>query len=139
MTCQITEMTINDYDEVYALWKNTPGIGLSAADSRAKITFFLARNPGLSFVARADQRIVGAILCGQDGRRGYLHHLAVHPDERKQGIGQALAERCLEALRLLGIDRCHIFVYRDNLTAQAFWTHTGWFERMELVLMSYDV
>jgi N-acetylglutamate synthase len=136
MKAAIHTFTIDDYDEVLALWQATPGVGLSDADSRANIAAYLARNPGLSFVARAEGRLVGAVLCGTDGRRGYLHHLAVHPDFRRLGIGQELAERCLAGLKAQGIHKCHLFVFAGNDSGRAFWERTGWKQRDDLVIMS---
>ena len=136
---EIRAMTIADYDDALALWQAIEGLGLSAADSREAITRYLARNPGLSFVAHADTgELVGAVLCGHDGRRGYLHHLAVRPDCRGHGLGRDLAGHCLAALRAEGIDKCHLFVKRSNTAGQAFWQQTGWTER-SLVLMSKDI
>jgi putative acetyltransferase len=135
----ITPMTPIDYDAVYARWKTLPGIGLSAADSREAIGRYLDRNPGMSFVARDGSKLVGAVLCGHDGRRGYLHHLAVDPNCRRQGIGQRLVSACLETLKATGINKCHIFVYGDNVSGRAFWEAIGWHRRPELVLMSRDI
>jgi len=135
----ITPFTLQDYDEALALWKSSPGIGLSQADSREAIAFFLERNPGLNFVARASGQLVGTLLCGCDGRRGYLYHLAVHPDFRRQGIGRALVDACLNGLRRLGIQKAHLFVYTDNQDAIAFWRSTGWYPRPELMIMSFDL
>jgi ribosomal protein S18 acetylase RimI-like enzyme len=135
----ILPMTIEDYDEVIALWKASPGIGLSDADSRDMISHYLESNPGMSFVARDGGKLVGAALCGHDGRRGYLHHLAVHPDHRKSGTGRLLSERCLAALKANGIARCHIFVYANNPGGLAFWNKLGWYERTELKLMSFNI
>lgn len=136
----LAAMTIADYEDAIALWQGCDGIGLSAADSREAIARYLARNPGMSFVAReADGRLVGAVLCGHDGRRGYLHHLAVAPGSRKHGLGRALVERCMDALLREGIDRCHLFVFRDNTPGQAFWLSTGWNERKTLVILSRDI
>jgi ribosomal protein S18 acetylase RimI-like enzyme len=135
----ISSFSIDDYEEVISLWRATPGIGLSDADSREAIAAYLAHNPGLSFVARDGQRVVGAVLCGSDGRRGYLHHLAVHPDARRQGTGEALVERCLSGLREVGIHKCHLFVIAGNAEGQAFWQHVGWKLRTDLVIMSKDI
>ena len=135
----ITPMTMGDYDEVIALWKATPGIGLSDADSWEGIQRYLESNPGLSFVARSGEKLVGAALCGHDGRRGYLHHLAVDPDHRKSGTGRRLSERCLESLKAEGITRCHIFVYANNSGGLTFWNRIGWYERSEMKLMSIDI
>jgi ribosomal protein S18 acetylase RimI-like enzyme len=133
----ILEMTIADYAEVYDLWAATEGVGLSSADAPEAIAAYLARNPGMSFVAReASGALVGAVLCGHDGRRGFLHHLAVRPECRGQGAGRALVERCLAALSAEGIEKCHIFVYRGNQAGRAFWEKLGWDERTTLVIMS---
>jgi ribosomal protein S18 acetylase RimI-like enzyme len=132
----IREMTIRDYDQVVGLWQNSEGVGLSDADSREGIARFLERNPGLSFVAREGEHLVGVVLCGHDGRRGYIHHLAVSKSYRRQGLGRALVERCLSALRRDGIDKCHLFVFADNGDAITFWKNVGWTERVELIMMS---
>jgi len=133
---QLREMTLADYDEVYTLWAASEGIGLSSADSREAIGAFLQRNPGLAFVAVDGDVIAGAVICGTDGRRGYLHHLAVRSSHKRQGIGRRLAQACLDGLREQGIEKCHIFVYRDNHSARRFWESIGWVERVELVLMT---
>jgi len=135
----IQDMTIQDYDEVLALWKDSEGIGLSGADSREGIAAFLAHNPGLVFVARDGDELVGAVMCGNDGRRGYIHHLAVRRDHRYQGLGRALVECCLDALRRVGIQKCHAFVYADNKDAFGFWNRMGWTRRVELAVVSQDI
>jgi ribosomal protein S18 acetylase RimI-like enzyme len=137
--CTIREMTEDDYDAVHALWKATPGIGLSEADERRNIASFLVYNRGLSFVAETDGKLAGAVLGSFDGRRGYLHHLAVAPDVRRAGIGRKLVARSLEALRARGVRRCHIFVMADNADGQRFWERVGWFRRNDLLVMSKDV
>lgn len=136
MNFSILPFTIQDYDEVYTLWQATPGVGLSAADQRESIAAYLERNPGLSFVARVEGRLAGAVLCGSDGRRGYLHHLAVAPEFRHQGIGAALAETCLARLKAEGIEKCHLFVFTGNAGGRAFWERVGWELRDDLVIMS---
>ncbi len=135
----VAPFSLSDYDEVIHLWQNTEGVGLSAADSAERIAIYLLRNPGLSFIARAGGGLIGAVLCGHDGRRGYLHHLAVTPEWRGKGVGKALVGRCLDALREAGIDKCHLFVYEGNHAGRAFWAHEGWQERVDLVLMSRDI
>ena len=139
MSTQIREMSIADYETMYALWQNTEGIGLSDADSKEGIKRFLERNPGLSFVACDGDEIVGAALCGHDGRRGYIHHLAVAKSHRKQGIGKSLVGRCMFALMQIGIAKCHLFVFDDNQEAIKFWNKVGWTERVELMLMSQQI
>ncbi len=136
---EIFEMSMADHAECVALWQITPGIGLSQSDSPEGIARFLQANPGGSFVARENGELVGTVLCGSDGRRGYLYHLAVRESHRGRGLGRALVEKSLETLRAAGIEKCHIFVYGDNTEGQAFWTHTGWKLRTTLVIMTRDL
>ncbi len=132
----VRPLTIDDYDTVLALWQTSEGVGLSSADTRESIAAYLQRNPGQSFVALAGKTLVGAVLSGHDGRRGFIHHLAIHPDYRRQGIGRMLIEHCLAALRDAGIQKCHLFVFGENENAIHFWRDTGWTERIELKMFS---
>jgi len=134
---RIFPMTMADYDEAMDLWRDTEGMGLRPADAPEHIDRYLRRNPGLSFVARDGDVLVGTVLCGHDGRRGYLQHLAVARAYRKQGIGRALVQRVLDELRAIGINKCHIFVLKENASVVAFWEHIGWFVRDDLVTMSH--
>ncbi len=134
-------MTANDHAAAHALWTTTEGMGLGESDSLCGIRRFLARNPGLSLVVHtktADDshcHIVGTVLAGHDGRRGYLHHLAVARDHRGRGIGRALVENALEALRREGIGRANIYLYASNDAGRAFWLHEGWRLRDDIVVM----
>ena len=139
MIYQISEMTAADYDDAYALWQRCPGIGLSDADSRCAIERFLERNRGLCFIARMGEQLVGTVLCGSDGRRGYLYHLAVDTSARRQGVGQALVESSLAALKAAGIQKCHIMVFSDNELGLAFWQASGWKKRGDIAILSYEV
>jgi ribosomal protein S18 acetylase RimI-like enzyme len=139
MDAHIDEMTIEDYQQVRSLWEQSEGITLSEVDSRDAIARFLDHNPGLSFVARDNDEIVGVVLCGHDGRRGYIDHLAVPKSHRRQGIGRALVSRCIYNLMRIGIRKWHLFVLEGNQEAIAFWKKLGWAQRVELVTMSHDV
>ncbi len=139
MAVTVREFTMRDYDAAIALWKSSEGIGLSQADSAPNVERFLTHNRGLSCVAEEDGRLVGAVLCGQDGRRGFLHHLAVAPGHRRRGVGKTLVDRCLASLGAIGIRKCHIFVLAANEEGKRFWRQTGWEERTTLVVMSHDV
>jgi len=137
MPVEIAAFTIESYEEVFAIWREAEGVGLhDDCDSRQGIQSYLERNPGLSFIAVAGGAVVGAVLCGHDGRRGYVHHLAVHPDWRRRGVGRKLVDRCLEALRVEGITKCHIFVFRGNVDAMAFWKSAGWTPRSDIGVVS---
>jgi ribosomal protein S18 acetylase RimI-like enzyme len=128
-------MRIDDFDAVLALWKASEGVGINEMDTRHCIAAYLERNPGMSFVARVDRRIVGAVLCGHDGRRGYMHHLAVNSEFRKRGIGRQLVNACFAELSKIGIVKCNIFVYAHNAEGQAFWKREGWNARADLLVM----
>ena len=137
MSVEIRAMTINYYEQMIALWEVSQGVELSNADSRENIASFLQRNPGLSFVACDGRQLVGTVLCGHDGRRGYLHHLAVSESHRYQGIGRKLVDHALAMLQQRAIDKCHIFVVKNNREAIAFWEQIGWKDRVEeLIMMS---
>jgi len=126
---------IGDYDAVLALWRRTEGVGLNESDTRPAIAGYLRRNPKLSFVAEKRGRIIGAVLCGHDGRRGCLHHLAVAKRHRSCGIGRQLVEACLAKLRQAGIQKCNLFIFASNTEGMKFWKHTGWRLRTELRVM----
>lgn len=132
-------MEASDYDDALALWQSCAGegIGLNESDTRPAIEGYLARNPGLSQVIRTahGQRLVGAVLCGHDGRRGYLHHLAVAADHRRRGLARSLVQAGLEGLHHLGIPKCNLFLYSDNHAGRAFWIHEGWAARDDLVVI----
>ncbi|QJC54465.1 GNAT family N-acetyltransferase [Paenibacillus albicereus] len=131
-------MTIVHYAGAYALWSRTEGLVLSGADSLEAVAAYLERNPGMSFVCLSGSRVVGTSMCGHDGRRGYLYHLAVDPSMRGCGIGRQLAERSLAALGEAGIERCHLMVLEDNESGAAFWSRTGWTKRSGILLFSKD-
>ncbi|WP_322806604.1 GNAT family N-acetyltransferase [Thermanaerothrix sp.] len=117
----------------------SPGVGLSQADTLQSLAHFLERNPGLNWIAKDECKVVGTLLCGYDGRRAYLYHVAVHPEYRRQGIGTALVKRCLDTLKNMGVEKAHLFVYTDNFDGIAFWTSLGWHPRNELLIMSYNL
>jgi len=126
-------MTIDDYEQVYALWMRIKGFAIrSIDDSKEGIAKFLRRNPTTSVVAIEDERVVGAILCGHDGRRGCLYHVCVDPDYRRRGIGKAMVGFCLDALRAEGINSVTLIAFTQNDIGNSFWHHVGWAEREDL-------
>ena len=136
MPIVVRPFAIEDHHRVLGLWTQCTGIGLSDADTRENISAYLERNPGMSFVAEADNTLVAAVLCGHDGRRGYLNHLAVLPSFRRQGLGRIMVQHCLEALKGVGIGKCHLFVFPENETALRFWQQIGWTQRTDLCIVS---
>ena len=129
----IREMKIEDYDKVYALWKTIKGFGIrSVDDSKEGIERFLKWNPGLSVVAEENGEIVGAILCGSDGRRGCLYHVCVHKDYRRQGIGKTMVVWCMEKLKALQLNKVSLIAFTQNDIGNAFWKEIGWTKREDL-------
>jgi ribosomal protein S18 acetylase RimI-like enzyme len=116
---------MDDYDSAVTLWQNTEGVVLTDTDEREPMRRFLDRNPGLSSVALVGDKLIGTILCSHDGRRGYLHHLAVDKRCRRLGIGSALVQRSLSLLTKEGIVKCNIFIIEENEAGIAFWEHNG--------------
>lgn len=131
-------MKPEDYSGVYDLWTHIKGFAIrSIDDSRENILRFLARNPNMSYVAEEDGRIVGAVLCGHDGRRGCLYHVCVDESYRKRGIGTALAKATTEALRKEGINTVSLVAFSNNEAGNHFWQKLGWEMRKDLI--SYDM
>jgi ribosomal protein S18 acetylase RimI-like enzyme len=105
---------MEDYDGAIALWSGVEGVEICEGDSREEIAEYLKRNPGLSRVAEAEGKIVGAALCGHDGRRGWIYHLAVAKSHQRQKVGRLLLEACVAGLRDAGLKRAIILVAGDN-------------------------
>lgn len=129
----VRSMQIEDYDQVYALWMTIHGFSIRTIDdSREGVERFLKRNPGISVVAEMDGRVVGAILCGHDGRRGCLYHVCVHEDYRMHGIGRAMVVHCMNALQQEGINKVSLIAFTKNDIGNTFWKQIGWTKREDL-------
>ncbi len=126
-------MKIEDYQGIYDLWMTIDGFGIrSIDDSYEGVERFLKRNPDTSVVAEADGKIVGAILCGHDGRRGCMYHVCVHEDYRKHGIGKAMVVFCMRALQGEQINKVSLIAFKSNVVGNAFWKSAGWTFREDL-------
>ncbi|MCD8037847.1 MAG: GNAT family N-acetyltransferase [Lachnospiraceae bacterium] len=129
----IRAMTIEDYEQVRALWMQIKGFAIrSLDDSRKGVARFLERNPSTSVVAVEDGKIVGAILCGHDGRRGCLYHVCVAPGYRRRGIGKAMVVFCMDALKREHINKVSLIAFTVNDIGNAFWHNVGWIQREDL-------
>ena len=134
----IRTMTINDYDQLHALWMSIDGFGIrSIDDSKEGIDRFLKRNPTTSAVAVADGHIVGSILCGHDGRTGYFYHVCVEEAYRKNGIGKAMAQFCMEALKEEKINKVALIAFTKNFVGNSFWKELGWSDREDVNYYDY--
>lgn len=137
---QIRKMTLKDYEAVYGLWLSCKGMGLNTVDdSRDGIERFLRRNPDTCFVAESDGVIVGAIIAGSDGRRGYIYHTAVSPEQRRQGIASKLVEAVVSALEEIGIAKAALVVFDRNADGNAFWEKSGFAVREDLVYRNKSI
>ena len=135
MEYKIRTVTTDDYDSIFELWNRTEQSRRALNpidDSREGIDRYLKRNPNTCFAALAGDKLIGVILSGHDGRRGIIHHLCVHPDCRRMGIGSRLVSRAEAALRAEGIQKVFGLVFKDNDTANAFWESRGYTIRSNL-------
>jgi ribosomal protein S18 acetylase RimI-like enzyme len=133
------EFNIVDYDAAIELWKRVKGVEIAEGDSREDIARYILSNPGLSRVATDGAAIVGVALCGHDGRRGSIYHLAVDPAYQRLGLGKRLVDECLQGLRGAGIKRAIIMVADDNPRGRSFWRRSGWEEIPGAVAMGIDL
>ena len=136
---QTREFVIDDYDAAIELWKKVEGLDVAEGDDRETIRRFLQRNPGLSRIATVGSLPVGAVLCGHDGRRGYIYHLAVDPAYHGLGIGRRLIAECLEGLKRAGLERANILVAKDNPRGLEFWRRSGWEDLEGATAMGRDI
>jgi len=133
------EFLIEDHEAAVELWKRVEGLDVAEGDDRETIRRFLGQNRGLSRVATDGPIIVGAALCGHDGRRGYIYHLAVDPNYQGRGLGKRLVAECLGGLRRAGLERANILVAKDNPRGREFWRRTGWEDLDGAAAMGIDV
>lgn len=133
LTYTIREMKLEDYEAVDALWMGIKGFGIrSIDDSKEGVARFIKRNPTTSIVAEADGEIVGAILCGHDGRQGCFYHVCVREDLRKHGIGKAMAVAAMKALQEEKINKVCLIAFADNQVGNEFWKSVGWTFRQDM-------
>jgi len=133
------EFLIGDYEAAVELWKRAEGIEVAEGDDRESVAQFLKRNPGLSRTAIDGSTLVGVSLCGHDGRRGHIYHLAVDPKYQGLGLGKRLVQECFDRLREVGIQRAIILVANDNSRGREFWLRSGWDELPGAMAMGKDV
>ncbi len=136
----IRKMTLADYDGVYALWMSCKNMGFNDVDdSRAGIEKFLRRNPDTCLVAEENGEIIGVVLGGEDGRRGYIYHMSVAESHRRRGIGKQLADRCLSAMKEAGIAKVALLVFKRNEAGNAFWERQGFSLREDVAYRNREL
>lgn len=122
-----------------SIWETAEGVEVAEGDSKGEVQEYLLRNPGLSRVALNGETIVGAVLCGHDGRRGLIYHLAVAPAHHGKGIGRRLLQECVDGLHSVGITRALILVSEENAKGRAFWLRNGWEDVPGAIVMGLDI
>ncbi len=133
MSINIRAMEPEDYDKVYDLWLSITGFGIRTIDdSREGVERFLRRNPATSVVAEQNGRIVGAIMCGHDGRTACFYHVCVAKDYRKHGVGYRMVRYAVKALQREGISRITLIAFKNNQVGNAFWQGLGWVRREDV-------
>lgn len=133
-------MNIDDYEKVYDLWIHTEGMGLNETDdSKEGIEKYLIRNPTTCFVAEENGEMIGAIMSGHDGRRGYIYHTTVKEEYRGRGIGKSLVESAMTALEQEGIHKAALVAFEKNISGNAFWENIGFTVRDDLVYRNKNI
>jgi ribosomal protein S18 acetylase RimI-like enzyme len=138
MKIRYKELLKSDYDASFSLWQKTEGMSITRADTLEEFDSFIKLNRGLSYGAFIEDQLIGTVLCGTDGRRGYIYHLAVEKEYRRMKIGVKLVSLSIEALRIKGIEKCHIFVFKNNESGNNFWEKSGWKKRNDINVFSFE-
>ena len=134
---QLRPLTMDDFQQVTNLWRSTDG--MSQLESAEELGRFLTRNPNCSILAEENGQLLGAILCGHDGRRGYMYHAAVSALARGRGVGRTMGDYCIGQLRDLKIQRVTLFTLDDNCPAKEFWKHLGFRQRHDITQFAFDI
>lgn len=131
---KIEKMKLSDYDEIISLWLSCKGVGVNDIDdTREGIEKFLKRNPDTCFIAESDNKIIGTVLVGNDGRRGYIYHTAVDEHYRRNGIAARLVDSAVNALKDIGISKASLVVFCNNEKGNCFWQSMGFNARNDLI------
>ncbi|MDE7176780.1 MAG: GNAT family N-acetyltransferase [Lachnospiraceae bacterium] len=136
----IRTMDIEDYEKVYDLWIHTEGMGLNTTDdSREGIAKYLLRNPNTCFVAEDNGKLIGVIMSGHDGRRGFIYHTTVKKEYRGQGIGKKLVDSAMTALEAKGIHKVALVAFEKNVSGNTFWEKAGFTVRDDLIYRNKNI
>ena len=133
---KIENYTSQFYEDVVNIWKRT-GISVTSSDTKEEVSVMLNRNPDLCLIAKIDERVIGVVMGGFDGRRGYVHHLAIDPEYQKKGYGKLLMDELIERFKKKRIHKVHLFIEKHNEDVIAFYNKLGWEIRKDLVMMSF--
>jgi len=133
---KIEKFSMESYDDIITLWRKA-GINVGSTDTKEEIEIMVKRNPQLFLVGILDQKLISVVMGGFDGRRGYVHHLAVDPDYQKKGYGKMMMDELLVSFRKMGVHKVHLFIEKYNKEVVKFYLNLGWEIRDDLIMMSY--
>ncbi len=134
---RIDDAEFKDITAMLEFWRATEGIGVGVGDDVESLQLFLKRNPTTCLVMKDKDRMIGTVLGGFDGRRGFIYHLAIHPDYRRRGLGKKLLDKALDELAKAGAPRTHLFVWKENQTAIDFYRSLGWLDRNDIEVFTW--
>ena len=137
-SCVVELANAADIKPMLYFWRSIPGLGVGLGDTESSLKAFLVRNPTTCLLLRVNGCLMGTVLGGFDGRRGYIYHLAVHPDYQGRGYGKMLLSRVSGQLKDLGAPKIHLFAFGDNHTAEDFYLSQGWEKRRDIQVFSWD-
>ena len=138
-SCVVELANAADIKPMLAFWRSIPGLGVGRGDTESSLNAFLERNPTTCLLLKINGGLMGTVLGGFDGRRGYIYHLAVHPDYQGRGYGKMLLSRVSGQLKDLGAPKIHLFAFGDNHTAEGFYLCQGWEKRCDIQVFSWDI
>jgi len=132
----IEKFSMKNYEEVIELWRKA-GISVGSTDTEEELEKMVKRNPQLFLIGKIDEKLISVVMGGFDGRRGYVHHLAVDPDYQKKGYGKMMMDVLLDRFRKMRIHKVHLFIEKYNKEIVDFYQNLGWEIRDDLIMMSY--
>jgi len=133
---KIEKFSIEFYEDIVSLWKKA-GISVGSSDTLEETIRVLQRNPDLFLIGKINNKIICVVIGGFDGRRGYVHHLAVDPDYQKKGYGKKIMDELIEKFREMGVHKIHLFIEKYNKDVVDFYQNLGWEIRDDLIMMSF--
>ncbi|MFX1390330.1 MAG: GNAT family N-acetyltransferase [Promethearchaeota archaeon] len=133
---KIEEFAMEDYDNIITLWRKTE-ISVGSTDTSEEIEKMLKRNPKLFLIGKLDEKVIGVVMGAFDGRRGYVHHLAIDPDYQKKGFGKKIMNELNTRFLKMGVHKIHLFIEKYNKEVVDFYKHLGWEKRDDLIMMSF--
>jgi ribosomal protein S18 acetylase RimI-like enzyme len=133
---KIEKFSMNMYNDVVQLWRNA-GISVGSSDTKIELKRMLKRNPGLFLIGKLKDKIIAVVMGGFDGRRGYVHHLAVERKFQKRGYGKMMLNELIKKFRSMGVHKIHLFIEKSNINVISFYKNLGWQMREDLTMMSF--